>query len=101
MERHPAMIRQNHKDGCLPAQKGTVRNHLSPWRRTGTVAPPRVQQRHQTYDPMPSLPGKPSPPGEPSVPETPSMPSPPPVPPHPIQHTQRLQTDNSPTANPD
>jgi len=89
MERHRAMICQNHKDGCLPCQNGTSRNPQTRWRHKDTGAPPPVQPRHETSDPTPSLPGTPSPPGTP------------PAPSGPIQGTHRLQTNNLPVANAD
>jgi len=89
MERHPAIIHQNHTDGCLPCQNGTARNPQTCWRRKGTGAQPPVRRRHLTADLTPSLPGTPSPPGTP------------PASPGPIPGSQRSQTDNLPAANAD
>jgi len=54
IERHPAMLRQNHMDGCLPCQIGTSKNQRTCWRRKGTVAPP--PDRHRQLIPKPTLP---------------------------------------------
>jgi len=89
MERHPAMIHQNHMDGCLPSQNGTARNSQTGWRCTGMSTPAPVRRRHPTPDPTPSPPGRPSPPGTP------------PAPPGSIQGTELSQTDNLPAANAD
>jgi len=40
IEGHPAMVRENQTDRCLPCQNGTEMNPLSRWRRKGTGAPP-------------------------------------------------------------
>jgi len=42
IERHPAMVYENLTDGCLPCQNGTAKNPRTPWRFTGTDAPPQV-----------------------------------------------------------
>jgi hypothetical protein len=60
MERHPAMVYQNHTAGCLPCQNGTAKNPQTRWRRKGTAAPPP--------EPAAPLPGRPSPPGTPPAP---------------------------------
>jgi len=83
MERHPAMIGQNHMDGCLPCQNGTVRNPQIRWRLKGTGAAPPVWCRHRMPDPMPSPPGT-----------SPASLGP-------IRGTERSQNDNLPAANAD
>jgi hypothetical protein len=93
MERHPAMIRQNQSDCCLPCQNGTAKHPQTRWKRKGTGAPPPVRHRYRTPNLTPSLPGTPSPPGKPSLPGTP------PAPPGSTQGTQISQTDNLPAAN--
>jgi hypothetical protein len=40
IERHPAMVRENQTDGCLPCQNGTAKNPETRWRRKGKRAPP-------------------------------------------------------------
>jgi len=52
IERHPAMLYQNHMAGCLPCLNGTATNLQTHWRRKGTGAPP--PDRHR--EPTPSLP---------------------------------------------
>jgi len=37
MNGHPAMLRENQTDRCLPCQNGTAQNPLTCWRRKGTV----------------------------------------------------------------
>jgi hypothetical protein len=37
--RHPAMLRQNQKPGCLPCQNCTTKNPQTLWRRKGTGVP--------------------------------------------------------------
>jgi hypothetical protein len=59
IQRHPAMLRQNHTSGCLPCQNGTTKNPQSCWRLRGTGAPPPDQCREPTPEPTPLLPGMP------------------------------------------
>ena len=40
IERHPAMVRENQTDSCLPCQNGTAKNPKTHWRHKGTGAPP-------------------------------------------------------------
>ena len=40
MERHPAMVWENQKDGCLPCPNGTAKNPQTRWRPKGMGAPP-------------------------------------------------------------
>ena len=40
IERHPAMVRENQMDGCLPCQNGTANNAQTRWRRKGKGTPP-------------------------------------------------------------
>jgi len=40
IERHPAMVRENQLDGCLPCQNGTPKNPETRWRPKGMVPPP-------------------------------------------------------------
>jgi len=37
--RHPAMLRQNQMDGCVPCLIGSETNPETPWRRKGAGAP--------------------------------------------------------------
>jgi hypothetical protein len=62
MERHLAMIRHNHTDGCLPFENGTGRNPQTCWKRKGTSAPLPVGRRHRATNLTPSPSGRPSPP---------------------------------------
>jgi len=48
MERHPAMLRQNHTPGCHSCQHGTAKKLQSTWRHNGTGAPPSNHRRQQT-----------------------------------------------------
>jgi len=62
MERHPAMVCQNHTAGCLPCQNGTVKNPETGWRLKGPgIAPPtRCRQTPvPTPEITPPLPGTP------------------------------------------
>jgi len=59
MEWHPAMLRENQTDGCLPFHTGTAQNPQTPWRHKGTRAPPQVLVRQPTPEPMRHLPGIP------------------------------------------
>jgi len=68
--RQPAMLRQIHKDGCLPCHNGTTKNPQTHWGRKGTGAPPLDRHRRLTPQPTPCLPGSlplpgtsPAPPG--------------------------------------
>jgi len=56
---HPAMLRQKQTCGCLPCQHGTAKNLQTCWRRNGTGAPPPVQHRLRTPQPIPHPPGIP------------------------------------------
>ena len=40
IERHPAMVRENQSDSCLPCQNGTAKNTETRWRHKGKGAPP-------------------------------------------------------------
>ena len=40
IQRHQAMLRQNHTSGCLACQNGTAKNPQTRWRRKRTGAPP-------------------------------------------------------------
>jgi len=40
IEIHPAMVRENQTDSCLPRQNGTAKNFQTCWRRNGMGAPP-------------------------------------------------------------
>jgi len=59
MERHPAMLRENQMDGCLPSQNGTAQNPQTRWRCKGTGAPPPERLRQLTPEPMPQPPETP------------------------------------------
>ena len=64
IETHPAMLCQNHTNGCLPCPNGTAKNLQTRWRRKGTGAPPPDWHRQPTPDLTPCLPGMPHiPPG--------------------------------------
>ena len=63
IQRHPAMLRQNQKSGCLPCQNGTAKNPQRCWRRKGTGTPPPDQRRERTPEltpPLPSMPPTPT-----------------------------------------
>jgi len=78
MERHLAILRQNHPDGCLSCQYGTAKNPQKHWRLMGTGAPPPDRHRQPTPEPMPPVPGSP------------------PMPPGNNARAQRSQIGNSP-----
>jgi len=63
IERHPAMVRQNHPAGCLPCQNGNAKILQTHWRHKGTGAPLPNRHRQLTPEPtpvlMPPLPGTP------------------------------------------
>jgi hypothetical protein len=59
IQRHPAMLHQNHMSGCLPCQNGTAKHLHTCWRRKGTGAPPPNQLRQQTAEPTPPQAGMP------------------------------------------
>jgi hypothetical protein len=40
IERHPAKVRENQTDRCLPCQNGTAKNPETRWRRKDNGAPP-------------------------------------------------------------
>jgi len=40
IERHPAMVWEDHMDGCLPCHTGTAKNPQAHWRGKGMGAPP-------------------------------------------------------------
>jgi hypothetical protein len=60
IERHLAMLRQNHMPRCLPGPNGTVKSLQTRWRCKGTGAPWPNWRRQQTPEPMPSLSRKPA-----------------------------------------
>ena len=59
IERHPAMVRDNQLDGCLPFQNGTAQNPPTRWRRKGTGAPSPERLRQPTPEPTPHAPKTP------------------------------------------
>jgi hypothetical protein len=59
IQRHPAMLRQNQKSGCLPCQNGTAKNTQTRWTRKGTNAPPPARRREPIPEPTASTPGTP------------------------------------------
>jgi len=64
IERHPAMLCQNHPDRCLPCQNGTTKNPQTCWTHKPTGAPAPDWCRQPTPEPTPPLPGTPpTPPG--------------------------------------
>jgi hypothetical protein len=92
IERHPAMLCQNHTASCLPCQNGTAINPQIRWRLKGSCASPSDRCRHLTAVPMPPqhgmlslpimppLPKTPLPPIIPRAAETPPLPEPYPTP---------------------
>jgi len=60
IESHPAMVYNNHMDGCLQCQNSTANYPQTRWRRKGTAAP--------QPEPVAAPPGMPPPPGTPAVP---------------------------------
>jgi hypothetical protein len=83
MERHLAMICQNHTDSCHPWHHGKARTTQTSWRRNDTAGSLPFRCGHR----IPYL--------------TPSPPSTPLVPPGHIQGTKRSPTDNLPATNAD
>jgi len=64
IDRHPAMLRQNHTDRWLPGQPGTTKNLQTRWRRKATGAPPPDRHRQPIPEPTEPLPAMPPvPPG--------------------------------------
>jgi len=59
MDRHPAMLRENQTDGCLPCQHGIAHNPQTRWRCKGTGARPPERLRQATPEPMPHPPAPP------------------------------------------
>jgi len=59
MQRHPAMLRQNHSSGCLPCQNGTPKNSQTRWTCQGMGAPPPTRRREQIPELTPPPPGTP------------------------------------------
>jgi len=59
IHRHPAMLRQNQKCGCLPCQNGTTKNPQTRWTRKGTGEPPPARRRERIPEPTPPPPGMP------------------------------------------
>jgi hypothetical protein len=57
IQRHPAMLHQNHTSSCLACQNGTALNPQTRWRRKGTGASSPDQRRQRTPEPSPPLPG--------------------------------------------
>jgi len=62
IERHPAMLRQNHTPRCLPCPNGTAKIPQTYWTCKGTCAPPPDQRRQQTPEPTPEATPEPTPP---------------------------------------
>jgi hypothetical protein len=63
IQRHPAMLRQNHTSGCLPCLYGTSKRLQTRWRRKGTGAPLLARRREQILEltsPPPSTPPTPT-----------------------------------------
>jgi len=77
-ERDPAMIYQNHIDGCLPCQNGTAQNPQTCWRRNTTCAPPA--------EPAAPLPG------------TPPLPAMPPAPPGDTEGNESYEIEGMPSS---
>jgi len=55
IERHLAILRQNHRARCLPSQTATANNLQTCWRCKGTGAPAPGWRRHSTPEPTPPL----------------------------------------------
>jgi len=65
MESHPAMLRENQTDGCLPCQTGTAQNPQTRWRCKGMGEPPPELLRQPTPELRPHAPRTaPGPPGD-------------------------------------
>jgi len=62
IEQHPAMVYENHSDGCLPCQNGTAKNPRTRCRPRCKAAPPLVWRKQ----PTPAV--KPPPPRTPPAP---------------------------------
>ena len=56
IERHPAMLHQNHTAGCIPCQNGTAKNPPTHCRRKAIGAPRSDPRRQPTPEPTPPLP---------------------------------------------
>jgi len=59
VQRHPAMLHQNHTSRCLPNQNSTARNPQTHRRRTGIGAPPPNWRSQLTPELRPHLPSTP------------------------------------------
>jgi len=63
IQRHLAMLRQNHMVGCLPWPDDTAKNRQTQWRRKRAGSPPPNRRRQPTPVPTPEptlpLPGTP------------------------------------------
>jgi len=59
MEIHPAMLRQNHMDMCLPCHNGTAKNPQISWRHKGMSAPSPNSRREPAPGSTPLLAGMP------------------------------------------
>jgi len=59
IDRHPAMLWQNHTAGCLSCQNGAAKNPQIHWRCKGSGAPTPDRRTQQTPQPTPSAPGTP------------------------------------------
>ena len=59
MERHPAMLRENQTNHCLPCHKGTAQNPQTHWRQKGKGAPSPERLRQLTPEPTPHPPEMP------------------------------------------
>ena len=53
IERHPAILCQNHMARCLPCPNGTAKNPQTRWRHKGTGVPPPIRYRQPTQEPTP------------------------------------------------
>jgi hypothetical protein len=55
IKRHPAMVRENHMDSCLPCRNGTTKNPQTCWKRKGTGALlPRQAPAQPRMPPVPA-----------------------------------------------
>jgi len=59
METNPAVLRQNHTDGCHHCQNSSRKNSQTRWRCKGTGAPSPNRHRQPTPEPTPPRPRTP------------------------------------------
>jgi len=59
IQRHPAMLCQNHTSGCLPCQNGTAKNPQTRWTGKAIGAPPPARRRERIPESSLPQPGTP------------------------------------------